>query len=183
MKLVWKFGDGSVAFTHVADTATPEYVAGVRTNIEGKLAISVVGLDKRARSPKAQAALVASLGAGAYATYAGTVSDAEYNDKFENLRTYREAYTWTTKAPTIDIDMEKCKEIHRHDLRRARAPLLADLDVDYQRADERGDAAEKQRIAAKKQALRDVTDDPAIEAAKTPEELMAAVPEVLKDQQ
>lgn len=35
-------------------------------------------------------------------------------------------------------------------------------------------------IAAKKQALRDVTADPAIEAALTPEALKAAWPEALK---
>ena len=57
---------------------------------------------------------------------------------------------------------------------------LAALDVEYQHADERGDVAEKARIAAKKQALRDVTADPAIEAAQTPEALKAVWPDILK---
>lgn len=57
--------------------------------------------------------------------------------------------------------------------RRARTPRLAALDIDYMRADERGDEVEKLRIAAKKQYLRDITDDPAIEAAQTPDELIS----------
>jgi hypothetical protein len=89
-------------------------------------------------------------------------------------KTFRAA--WALVGEAITVDMPKARTIHRGRLRVMRAPLLAALDVDYQRADERGDAAEKTRIAAEKQALRDVTDDPAIEAARTPEELKAVVP-------
>ena len=46
-------------------------------------------------------------------------------------------------------------------------------------ADEAGDVAAKAVIAVKKRALRDVTDDPAIAAATTPEALKAVVPAAL----
>ena len=90
-------------------------------------------------------------------------------------RTFRNAW-----RADLTVDMPKAREIHRDRLRAMRAPLLQALDVEYQKADERGDPTEKQRIAAKKQGLRDATADPTIEAARTPEELKAAVPEVLR---
>lgn len=93
-------------------------------------------------------------------------------------RTFRSA--WEDKGVAIDVNMPKAREIHRNRLRDMRAPKLAQLDVDYQRADERGDAAEKQSIAQRKQALRDVTADPAIDAAATPEELKAVLPAALR---
>lgn len=73
-------------------------------------------------------------------------------------------------------DMGKARDIWRDKLREERAPLLAALDVEYMRADETGDLAAKTAIAKQKQALRDVTADPAIDAAKTPQELKAVRP-------
>lgn len=84
-------------------------------------------------------------------------------------RTFRNAWCWTGK---VDHDMEKCRAIHRDRLRVARAPKLAALDV----AQLRG-----QDVEAEKTALREVTADPAIEAAKTPEELKAVWPAVLEE--
>jgi hypothetical protein len=78
------------------------------------------------------------------------------------------------------VHMPKAREIHRENLRRLRAPLLEAADVSYMRADESGDQQEKKRIGERKRALRDVTDDPAIEAAQTPEELKAVMPEALR---
>lgn len=92
-------------------------------------------------------------------------------------RTFRNAWEDTGK---ISVNMPKARRIHRDQLRVLRKPLLETLDVEYQRADERGDLLEKRRIAVEKQKLRDVTADPAIEAATTPEELKAAVPQVLR---
>jgi len=66
------------------------------------------------------------------------------------------------------IDMALARDLHRHRLRSERVPELAALDVDYQRADEAGDGAAKARVAARKQALRDVPRAKAIEAADTP---------------
>lgn len=81
----------------------------------------------------------------------------------------------------IKVNMVKAREIWKDKMRAARAPILADLDALYQRADEFGAAGEavKARIAQDKQRLRDVTLDPGIQAAATPEELKAVWPAVL----
>lgn len=93
-------------------------------------------------------------------------------------RTFRNA--WKAQGAKVEVDMVKAREIKRDSLRILRAPLLAALDIEYQRADEEGNVAAKAEIAAKKQALRDVTEDPALEAAQTPEELKTVLPDVLK---
>jgi hypothetical protein len=77
----------------------------------------------------------------------------------------------------ITINMAKARDIHRARMREARTPLLSALDIQFQRALESN--ADTSAIVAKKQALRDVTADPAIEAAQTIEELKAVWPEVL----
>ncbi|MAL11750.1 MAG: hypothetical protein CMF74_19060 [Maricaulis sp.] len=61
------------------------------------------------------------------------------------------------------IDMTKAKEIHRDNIRYAREPLLAALDIEFQRALEAGTSTTD--IVAKKQALRDAPADSAITAA------------------
>jgi len=73
--------------------------------------------------------------------------------------------------------MEKAREIHRANMRAARDPLFSALDIAYQRATETG--ADTSAIVAKKQALRDVTSDPAIDAAQTTDELKAIWPSIL----
>src|SRR5262249_28807419 len=94
---------------------------------------------------------------------------------FPEDRVFRNAWRQDGSG-RIDIDMEKARGIQRNRIRAARAPLLAELDVAYQRADEREDTAAKADIAARKQALRDAPADPAIETARTPEELKAVWP-------
>lgn len=86
-------------------------------------------------------------------------------------RSYRSA--WKDTGAAITHDMGKAREIHRNKLRAERAPLLAALDVEYQRADETSDAPGKAKIAGRKQRLRDVTADPRIDKAKTISELAA----------
>ena len=99
-------------------------------------------------------------------------------DAIPKDRTFRDA--WKAEAGKVLHDILKCREIHKQRLRQLRAPKLAALDVEYQRADEDGDTAKKRDISAKKKALRDVTADPRIDAAQTPEELLAVIPEALK---
>lgn len=84
-------------------------------------------------------------------------------------RTYRNA--WEHSDGKIAHNMAKAAEVHRDILRQQRAPLLSALDVEYQRADERGDAKAKADIARRKQALRDITKHPGIETAKTVDDL------------
>lgn len=84
-------------------------------------------------------------------------------------RAYRGA--WTDTGVRIEHDMVKARDIHREKLRRARAPLLAALDVEYQLADEQNDTKGKRAVAARKQALRDAPADPRIAQAETIEQL------------
>ena len=99
------------------------------------------------------------------------------DDEFPADRTFRDAWTDTG---TVSVDMPKAREIHREKLRQLRAPKLAAEDTAFMRAIEADDKAEAARVALRKKALRDVTDDPRIDAAKTPDELKAAIPEALR---
>lgn len=80
----------------------------------------------------------------------------------------------------LKVDMTKARDIHRDKLRALRAPKFVILDIAYQLADEQGDVAAKQVIAVKKQALRDVPTDPAIDMASTPADLKAVLPAALQ---
>ena len=59
--------------------------------------------------------------------------------------------------------MAKAREIHKTNIRTARTPLLAALDVEFQKAQET--SASTTDIVAKKQALRDAPADSGIAAA------------------
>ena len=61
------------------------------------------------------------------------------------------------------IDMAKAREIHKTNIRIAREPKLAELDIEFQKAQETG--ASTTDIVAKKQALRDAPADSDIAAA------------------
>ncbi len=83
----------------------------------------------------------------------------------------------------ITVNMTKAVEIKKDMIRQERAPKLEALDVEFMRAVEQGDTEAQATIAAKKQALRDATDDPAITAATAPDELKAVVPTALQEAQ
>ena len=69
------------------------------------------------------------------------------------------------------IDMAKAREIHKNKIRQARAPKLAELDIEFQRATE--SSADTSAIVAKKQALRDAPADSGIAAASDTDALKA----------
>ena len=69
------------------------------------------------------------------------------------------------------IDMAKAKEIHKTNIRIAREPKLAELDIEFQKALETG--ASTTDIVAKKQALRDAPADSAINSASDANALKA----------
>ena len=71
----------------------------------------------------------------------------------------------------FSIDMAKAREIHKTNIRIAREPLLANLDIEFQKALETGSSTTD--IVSKKQALRDAPADSAIASAKTEAELKA----------
>ncbi len=69
------------------------------------------------------------------------------------------------------IDMAKAKEVHKNNIRAARAPKLAELDIEFQKAQET--SASTTDIVAKKQALRDAPADSAIASASDTDALKA----------
>src|SRR3990167_2726494 len=86
-------------------------------------------------------------------------------------RTFRNAFEHDNGA--IKINMVKARDIHRNKLRALRKPLFEANDLILRDAIlENKDAT---AAIAKRNALRDVTDDPAIEAAQTPGELISVL--------
>jgi len=71
----------------------------------------------------------------------------------------------------IKTDMAKAREIHKTKIRQAREPLLASLDIDFQRALET--SADTSSIVAKKQALRDAPAASGISTAASESDLKA----------
>jgi len=69
------------------------------------------------------------------------------------------------------IDMAKAREIHKTNIRNARTPKLAELDIEFQKALET--SASTTDIVAKKQALRDAPADSGIAAASDTDALKA----------
>ena len=69
------------------------------------------------------------------------------------------------------IDMAKAREIHKNNIRIARRPKLAELDVEFQKALETG--ASTTDIVTKKQALSDAPDDSSIASASDADALKA----------
>ena len=63
----------------------------------------------------------------------------------------------------ISTDMAKAREIHKTNIRNARIPKLAELDIEFQKALET--SASTTDIVSKKQALRDAPADSAIDSA------------------
>jgi len=71
----------------------------------------------------------------------------------------------------VKIDMAVAKEIHKTNIRNARTPKLAELDIEFQKAQETG--ADTSAIVAKKNALRDAPADSGIAAASDTDALKA----------
>ena len=69
------------------------------------------------------------------------------------------------------VDMAKAREIHKTNIRNARATKFAELDIEFQKALETG--ASTTDIVAKKQALRDAPADSGIAAASNTDALKA----------
>ena len=87
-------------------------------------------------------------------------------------RSFRGA--WSLSGSVISEDLTKATEIFKDKIREVRKPLLDAEDVVYMKALEADDSAAKTASVTKKNALRDATDDSAISAATTIDELKAA---------
>lgn len=92
-------------------------------------------------------------------------------------RMYRDA--WIDDGTTLTHNMVKARALHRTFLRAQRDKAFAALDAAYLRADEDGNGAAKSEIRAQKQRLRDLPNDPALEAATSVDELRALWPVTL----
>ena len=57
----------------------------------------------------------------------------------------------------LSIDIQKVREIHKHNMRVARQPILDSLDIEFMKSVESGDTTKQLEIANKKQELRDCT--------------------------
>lgn len=84
-------------------------------------------------------------------------------------RSFRNA--WKQNSKTIETDIAKAREIHKENIRTARNPKLAELDIDFQKALETSSSTTD--IVSKKQALRDAPADSAIAAASDTDALKA----------
>ena len=71
----------------------------------------------------------------------------------------------------IQVNMAKAKELHKGNIREARTPLLAALDIEFQKALETG--ADTSTIVTKKQALRDAPAASGISTAVNTGDLVA----------
>lgn len=78
----------------------------------------------------------------------------------------------------ITINLDKAKEIQKNRWRDARKSILEKLDTEFIRAVETGDTVKQQQIAAKKQALRDVTTTD-LSSVTNIEELKNVWPDIL----
>tara|TARA_Y100001938_G_C7757159_1_gene266790 strand:- start:14 stop:445 length:432 start_codon:yes stop_codon:yes gene_type:complete len=84
-------------------------------------------------------------------------------------RSFRNA--WKQNSKTIETDITKAKEIHKINIRKAREPKLAELDIEFQKALETSTSTTD--IVNKKKALRDAPADSAITSADTETKLKA----------
>ena len=84
-------------------------------------------------------------------------------------RSFRNA--WKQNSKTIETDMTKAKEIHKTNIRTARVPKLAELDIEFQRALET--SADTSTIVAKKQTLREAPSASGISTAASEADLKA----------
>ena len=91
--------------------------------------------------------------------------------------TFRDA--WEDTGTAVQTNMPKARLIHMGRIRSERDAALSALDVPFMRAVEAGDAAAQQRIAAEKQALRDIPQTFDLDGCATPEALGAAWPDGL----
>lgn len=95
---------------------------------------------------------------------------ADEHEKFNEHRYHRDALEMVKGE--IRHNMPKARELHRHLLRHQRAEKLLVLDANYNGAVAAAETDRAAAIEVMRQELRDLTDDPRIEAAQTIDELV-----------
>jgi hypothetical protein len=152
--IIWKKPDGELAFTRcLADHANADphgHAADLSQSVEhaGYQFLAVIDVDAM----------------------------PDRGNPYHNAPAAAWSSAWHWNGSDVAVSMPKARELHRNRLREHRKGHLLKLDVEYQKADEAGDAAAKTAIAQKKQQLRDVTAHPSIEAAQTVHELARVWP-------
>ena len=101
-------------------------------------------------------------------------------EKIPPNRDFRNAWKYDNSVESVNVNMQKARDIHRDRIRIKRDEKLKALDISYMRADEQGDATQKANIANEKQILRDLPQDFDLTQATTPEELNALWPSVIE---
>ena len=89
-------------------------------------------------------------------------------------RSFRGAWNLDLGEGVVSVNMQQAKDILRDKIREARVEPLGMLDTAFLKALELG--SDTSQITSDKQALRDATADPTIDAATTPEDLMRVNP-------
>jgi hypothetical protein len=101
------------------------------------------------------------------------------DDKIPADRSFRNAWTDDNETPTVDINMEKARDIHLNRLREIRAKKFDELGFPKRLHPSIEDAIVDVETKEKLQALRDFTKNIDLSVAETPEELKAIMPEEL----
>lgn len=82
-------------------------------------------------------------------------------------RTFRDAWTDANPTETVDVDMEKARDIHMNNIRLLRDKKFKELDVETMKGN---------NVQAQKQVLRDIPQTFDLSNANTPEELKILIP-------
>ena len=90
--------------------------------------------------------------------------DDSFSPVYDNL-----SDAWKVEGKVVTVDMDKARDMWRDEIRYYRNYEWAEVDSRFMKALETG--ADTTEIVAEKQRLRDMTSDPRIDAATTPEEL------------
>jgi len=101
--------------------------------------------------------------------------------KVPSDRYFRGAWRSTGLTDDIHIDLPAARNIHIDEIRSIRDEKLKSLDIEMLKAIEVGDTVKQAEIVAKKEALRNMPDDPRFESITDPDELKAFMPEILTE--
>lgn len=103
-----------------------------------------------------------------------------YPDDIPSDRTFRNAWTDEHDTPTVDIDLDKAKEIHLNRIREERNKELEKTDKEFVVALSKG--LDTTEITEKKQELRDIPQEfeATVSKCETVEELKSCWPEDLE---